>query len=451
MRTNKLSAVGSLVLLAGLACSAAPGAQPPTQPITATWVAWHNEQGDLVFDSNWDGCLHPASAWFHGVGDLPGGAFASDARGISPDGLVVVGFSDAAPAPDEPGASTAFVFTACTGIAPLAAPTEPGFSSEAVGASFNGDVIVGAAQLSRGVGCRWVSSGGVEILTDVSGALSTVTTGVSSDGNIVVGSAFDSSYSRAFIFTAGSSSAVRLGALPGAHPWSEAAAVSATGAVVVGRSTSNRGIEAFRWSASSGMVGLGGLPGAPVFSSAAAVSSDGLTIVGRATTTTGREAFRWTQATGMVALGDFPGGADSSGALAISASGATIVGYATGPRGPEAFIYDPAHGMRNLHDVLNSQNAQGLSGWTLTAANAISADGLTIVGSGIDPSGNFQGWVAHLTPGCRADYNGDDVVNSLDLFDFLNAMYAGAGDFNHDGQVNSQDLFDFLANFFAGC
>jgi hypothetical protein len=37
-----------------------------------------------------------------------------------------------------------------------------------------------------------------------------------------------------------------------------------------------------------------------------------------------------------------------------------------------------------------------LAGWKLDEATAISADGLTIVGTGTNPSGNTEAWVAFL-------------------------------------------------------
>lgn len=54
---------------------------------------------------------------------------------------------------------------------------------------------------------------------------------------------------------------------------------------------------------------------------------------------------------------------------------------------------------------------------------------------------------------CRADFNGDSVVNSQDFFDFLSAFFAQqpSADFNGDAAINSQDFFDFLGAFFTGC
>jgi hypothetical protein len=52
---------------------------------------------------------------------------------------------------------------------------------------------------------------------------------------------------------------------------------------------------------------------------------------------------------------------------------------------------------------------------------------------------------------CRADWNGDQVVNSQDFFDFLNEFFMNAADFNSDCVTNSQDFFDFLNEFFSPC
>ena len=58
---------------------------------------------------------------------------------------------------------------------------------------------------------------------------------------------------------------------------------------------------------------------------------------------------------------------------------------------------------RFLHFTLNhysigciSRSRISLANWTLTEATAITPDGNTIVGDGIDPQGKQEGWIANL-------------------------------------------------------
>lgn len=195
-----------------------------------------------------------------------------------------------------------------------------------------------------------------------------------------------------------------LGDLPGGEFRSEALGVSADGSVVVGRGYSTLAEhEPFRWTQATGMVGLGGLPGYNRGGFAYGVSADGSIVVGYAIGDgiTG-EAFRWTQAGGMVGLGDFPGGDTSSIAYGISDDGKIIVGRgATGTIGPEgagqrAFIWTEDWGFRDLKDVLVNDFGMNLTGWTLSEAVGISRDGQNIVGYGYNPSGQREGWLAHI-------------------------------------------------------
>ncbi len=54
---------------------------------------------------------------------------------------------------------------------------------------------------------------------------------------------------------------------------------------------------------------------------------------------------------------------------------------------------------------------------------------------------------------CRADINGDGVVNTQDFIAFLGAWSAGdaLADWNGDGFVNTQDFLAFLSDWAAGC
>lgn len=55
--------------------------------------------------------------------------------------------------------------------------------------------------------------------------------------------------------------------------------------------------------------------------------------------------------------------------------------------------------------------------------------------------------------GCDTDYNGNGVADVPDIFEFLNAWFAGnaAADFDGNAQVQAADIFAFLNAWFAGC
>jgi hypothetical protein len=54
---------------------------------------------------------------------------------------------------------------------------------------------------------------------------------------------------------------------------------------------------------------------------------------------------------------------------------------------------------------------------------------------------------------CAADFNQVNGLTVQDIFDFLNAWFAGdpRTNFNHVGGLEVQDIFDFLNAWFAGC
>jgi uncharacterized membrane protein len=98
----------------------------------------------------------------------------------------------------------------------------------------------------------------------------------------------------------------------------------------------------------------------------------------------------------MIGLGDLQGGSFLSRAYGVSEA-SSVVGASSAAEGVRAFIWDAAHGMRHLRDVLiNDYGVMNLSGWTLVEARAITPDGKTIVGSGINPLGQQEAWLAHI-------------------------------------------------------
>jgi probable HAF family extracellular repeat protein len=109
------------------------------------------------------------------------------------------------------------------------------------------------------------------------------------------------------------------------------------------------------------------------------------------------EAFLSIQAGSIVRLGDLPGGSFNSIATGVSDGIVPIVvGYSNANQGEEAFIWDGSNGIRGLRQVLTNDFGLDLRRWQLQQATAISGNGVTIVGSGSNPSGQVVAWIANL-------------------------------------------------------
>ncbi len=96
----------------------------------------------------------------------------------------------------------------------------------------------------------------------------------------------------------------------------------------------------------------------------------------------------------MVGLGDLTGGEYCSEAYGVLADGSVVVGMSKSALGNEAFIWDQTNGMRSLQDVLVNDYGLDLTGWTLTSAWGVSANGLSFVGYGTNPDGDTEAWIA---------------------------------------------------------
>jgi probable HAF family extracellular repeat protein len=239
-----------------------------------------------------------------------------------------------------------------------------------------------------------------------------------------------------------------LGLLPGAS-LAMASDISADGAVVVGAS----GPRPFRWTAGGGMQSLGLLPGA-TSGWATGVSGDGLVVAGTMGTDSNRYMFRWTAAGGLVNLGALPDAAIGAGSD-INADGSVIVGFSATEQGYRAVLWSASAGMIDLHAHLVSQGAD-LTGWVLSDARGVSADGRVIVGTG-EHDGVNEAWVVRLPPPCPGDLDDDHQVGLADLAALLanfatdsGALYAD-GDLDEDGDVDLQDLASLLGRFGASC
>lgn len=332
-----------------------------------------------------------------GLGDLPDGAVSSSAYDISADGTAVVGQSGSA------NWWEAFLWTFSGGLIGLG-DLPGGLSySRATAVSTDGTVVVGLSESGLGQEAfRWTQAGGMVGLGDFPGGyFNSVAHGVSADGSVVVGTGTTANGGEAFRWTE-TDGMIGLGELAGGLTYSLAYGVSADGSVVVGQSSSTNGIEAFRWTEAGGMVGLGDLNGGGFRSRARGANFDGSVIVGQGESINGSEAFRWTEAGGMVGLGDLPGGHFQSEALDVSADGSVVVGYGYSANGQEAIRWmegsGPGSGMQSVAELLISDGVD-IGTWYLAVANGVSDDGKVIVGTGINPSGDQEAWMAVVDVG----------------------------------------------------
>lgn len=341
-------------------------------------------------------CLFPlialGQASFQGLGDLPDGNFSSVAMSVSGDGAIVVGLGTL------PIGSTPFRWSSEGGVTSLSGLPDNTWGW-AYGVSTNGEVV--GFTFSNTIieeAFRWTESSGMSGLGYLpGGSVASTAFDVSANGAVVVGwSDSASSGQEAFHWTENSGMNA-LGDLPGGSFFSKASGVSADGMVVVGHGVSASGGEAFRWTADGVMEGLGDLDGGNFSSEAIATSANGAVVVGWSDSASGREAFRWTPDGGIIGLGDLPGGSFSSIALSVSGDGSIVVGRSeSGSGDTTAFIWDEINGMRSLQDVLSEDYGLDLTGWNLILAADISTDGRTIVGTGFNPNGDSEGWIAMI-------------------------------------------------------
>lgn len=312
---------------------------------------------------------------FTPLGDLPGGAFSSRASAVSADGSVVVGQS----VTSANGNDRSFRWTSATGMVSLGLISESDDRSGASDISNDGEVIVGSSGTAfESRAFRWTAGEG---MVPLPGNNRTVASATSADGSVIVGT------DR---WTPGASTPL-AGFI--------AYGISADGRVVVGEAP---GVEpgvfssiAVRWTEANGFQDIGDLPGGEPAAIAIDVSSDGNVIVGQSYGQDGFEAFRWTAEDGMVGLGLLAGGTLSSGANAVSDDGNIAVGTSHSANGQRAFVWNVSEGMLDLQELLEQHGAD-LDGWQLSSANGISADGRFIVGSGINPQGHAEAWLATI-------------------------------------------------------
>lgn len=134
----------------------------------------------------------------------------------------------------------------------------------------------------------------------------------------------------------------------------------------------------------------------------ACASAEGRWVGGLGVSAINREAYIYSEATGVIGLGHLAP-LNSGGTSGVSADGNTVVGFDR-PFGPalfgQGFIWRPGNGMVDINVVANSLGID-TQGTTMSLPLAISPDGRTIVGAGLQNGFNTVGWRLRLPePDC---------------------------------------------------
>ena len=254
--------------------------------------------------------------------------------------------------------------------------------SLASGVSADGSVIFGSVTATNGgvsAAAAWDSkTGNLTVLQNLAGLQGHPYSahGVSADGQVIIGNAFDAqNVQHPLVWLNETSTPMGLGVLH-ANSTAVANAISADGTTIVGSSNSNGASNsghAVLWSRANGaysILDLGTLGGAT--SAAAAVSHDGSVIVGSADLdATHNHAAAWYDIDShAVDLGTLGG---NSSARGLSADGTVIVGQSNLAGGDLRAV---AWYGKNANPV----NLGVLNGGSSSFARTVSADGSVIIG-----------------------------------------------------------------------
>ena len=392
---------------------------------------------------------------FHGLGDLPGGDISSGALAVSADGSTVVGYSSVA------GGYEAVRWRRESGLVSLGEFSGGLHRGRGFDVSADGSVVVGLSSSANGTipefdeAFRWTAATGMVSAGELPGSqfygrAFTVT----HDG----GTAFGASWGdQGYVPTSFSGGiAANLWSNP---VWSPAGArgTSADGSVVVGEYWNGSYHTPLR----NGQT-LPDVPGGALDSIPFNVSPDGSLIVGEGQSDVGRQAAVWIGDT-VTALPDLDGGTVSGSAKAATDTG-LIVGWGTTELGTEAAIWDATYAVHRLADVLTSNGVVIPSGWVLTEAADITVNGdiVTLCGTGTNPAGETEAWIARYTlpaEPCPGDVDGDLDVDLSDLGAMLAAYgacdgdpgYDAGADFDDNGCIDLSDLGSLLTAYGQPC
>lgn len=297
----------------------------------------------------------------------------------------------------------------------------------------------------------WTTGPGLGGACDIN---STSAYGMSADGRFVVGGGYVTSCGafRAFRWDTATGAVASMQSWFG---WScRANGVSADGSTVFGWQADNTGAWRpcfWRLSGTSWVqtrpASPGGTP-STLLGEAQASTDDGQALFGYATIGGIRQPFKWTQAAGTVGLGTAADPTIPGAAVDCSGDGTKVLCYfraAPPPTSGEGYLWIQGRGYVPLETVAAEAGVSVPNEVRLALPLAMSADGLTIVGTGRDTvQGIDVTFVLDLRTGggaCTGDLDGDGSVGGSDLGLLLGAWdLAGPGDLDGDGIVSGADL-----------
>ena len=111
----------------------------------------------------------------------------------------------------------------------------------------------------------------------------------------------------------------------------------------------------------------------------------------------------------------------------VNSTGSRIVGncmrYVGDTTEEEAALWTQETGMVSLQDLLVNDYGLGeqLEGWWFTNVLDITDDGRFVVGRGLNPNGQREGFLVDLSPNLPGDFNADGQLDALDI-DELSAV-----------------------------
>ncbi len=343
-----------------------------------------------------------AAAGFTPLGDLPGGAFMSEATAVSIVGAHVVGYSVSERAGVGGAKVEAFVWKPDTGICGLGyGDTDaPSWANDV---SLLGGYIVGGtgAPDSQAVYWRWSGRAWSRQAVPTTGGTRAEALGVGRGATVGWADVGGERKAFRYEFAAGPHYPPQFDWMGHALGAGDSRAADITREQSVIDETISVGVSGnmpARWYGTAAQALP--LPSGATGGGLNAITFDEQTMVGWATFPAGggqnKLAMRCRQAPHNMMELELLGEGGSSEALDVSSDGFTIVGAIDWGAGDQAFIWSPDDGLRSLQQVLELEHGLNLSGWSLQRATGVTPDGLVIVGSGTNPAGDVEAWRAVL-------------------------------------------------------